>query len=67
VDKKRGSGAAVKFTAPQNLFMGTSKNSRLCVTRPRQNAHLPNVNSAFVAGASLDFGVFRGSLLIYLM
>jgi 4-amino-4-deoxy-L-arabinose transferase-like glycosyltransferase len=43
------------------LLWGTSENSRLCVTRPRQNAHLPDVNSAFVAGASLDFEVFRGS------
>jgi hypothetical protein len=42
--------------------MGISKNAKLCVTRPRQNAHLPNANSAFAAGASLDFGVFRDSL-----
>jgi dTMP kinase len=47
------------------MFMGTSKNSRLCVTRPRQNAHLPDANSAFVAGASLDFEVFRGSLITF--
>jgi hypothetical protein len=43
---------------------GIYKNARLCVTRLRQNAHLPNVNSAFVAGASLDFDVFRDSLNI---
>jgi hypothetical protein len=47
--------------------MGTFKNARLCVTRPRQNAHLPNWTQLiaplhFVAGASLDFEVFRGSL-----
>jgi hypothetical protein len=43
------------------LSKGISKNARLSVTRPRQNAHLPDVNSAFVAGASLDFDVFRNS------
>jgi hydroxymethylbilane synthase len=40
--------------------MAASENPGLCVTRPRQNAHLPDVNSAFVAGASLDSGVFGG-------
>ena len=40
----------------------TSKNPKLCVTRPLQNAHLPHVNSAFGAITSLDFGVFRGCL-----
>jgi hypothetical protein len=39
--------------------MGTSKNINLRVTRPDQNAHLPRVNSAFGAVASLDSGVFR--------
>ena len=34
---------------------GTSKNSNLCVTLPRQNAHLLQVNSAFASVASLDF------------
>jgi DNA mismatch repair protein MutL len=46
---------------PSYTHQGTSKNARLCVTRPRQNAHLPDANSAFVAGASLDFEVFRDS------
>ena len=40
----------------------TSENPKLCVTLPRQNAHLPNVNSAFVSVASLDFGVCGGYL-----
>ena len=40
----------------------TSENPKLCVTLPRQNAHLPNVNSAFVSVASLDFGVYGGYL-----
>ena len=60
--------------------MGTSKNPKLCVTLHRQNAHLLQVNSAFLpplkgAGgcnasvASLDFGVFRSphKLNIYRM
>jgi len=38
----------------------TSENPELCVTLPRQNAHLPSVNSAFVSVASLDFRVFGG-------
>ena len=38
----------------------TSENPGLCVTLPRQNAHLPSVNSAFVPVASLDSGVFGG-------
>ena len=42
------------------LERATSENPNLCVTRPQQNAHLPGVNSAFVEGASLDFGVFGG-------
>ena len=53
-----------------HLKRGTSKNPKLCVTLHRQNAHLLQVNSAFLpplkgAGgcntsvASLDFGVFR--------
>jgi D-alanyl-D-alanine endopeptidase (penicillin-binding protein 7) len=42
-----------------------SKNPKLCVTLLRQNAHLPSlVNSAFASVASLDFGVFRGFLII---
>ena len=40
----------------------TSKNLKLCFTQPSQNTHLPHVNSAFGAVASLDFGVFRGCL-----
>ena len=40
--------------------MATFENPELCVTLPRQNAHLPNVNSAFVSVASLDFEVFGG-------
>jgi hypothetical protein len=44
--------------------MGTSKNPKLCVTLLRQNAHLPYVNSAFASVASLDFGVFRGALML---
>jgi len=45
------------------LFVGTSKNPKLCVTFPRQNAHLLQVNSAFASVTSLDFGVFRSSLV----
>ena len=45
------------------VIMATSENPELCVTLPRQNAHLPNVNSAFVSVASLDFGVFGGCLI----
>jgi pyruvate formate lyase activating enzyme len=41
---------------------GISENAGLSATRPRQNTHLPGVNSVFVAGASLDFDVFRDSL-----
>ena len=43
--------------------MWTSEPPELCVTHLRQNAHLPGVNSAFASGASLDFGVFGGSLI----
>ena len=38
----------------------TSESPELCVALPRQNAHLPNVNSAFVSVASLDFGACGG-------
>ena len=38
----------------------TSESPELCVTLPRQNAHLPNVNSAFASVASLDFGACGG-------
>jgi integrase len=55
----------MRMSVGGEYLWGTSKNSRLCVTRPRQNAHLPDVNSAFVAGASLDFDVFRASLFMY--
>ncbi|MCL2102866.1 MAG: hypothetical protein FWH25_02390, partial [Syntrophorhabdaceae bacterium] len=41
-------------------LQATSKNPKLCVTRPLQNVHLPYVNSAFGSVASLDFEVFRG-------
>jgi hypothetical protein len=44
--------------------MGTSKNVKLCVMRPRQNAHLLCVNDLFVTVASLDFAVFRGSPIL---
>jgi len=44
-------------------LQASSENPKLCVTRMRQNAHLPNVNSAFVSSASLDFEVFGGCLL----
>jgi hypothetical protein len=41
---------------------GTSKNPNLCVTLLQQNAHLRQVNSAFVSVASLDIEIFRSSL-----
>ena len=44
----------------QVIEKAASENPELCVTLLRQNAHLPNVNSAFVSVASLDFGVFGG-------
>ena len=43
-------------------FQATSENPGLCVTLPRQNAHLPFVNSAFVSVASHDSKVFGGCL-----
>jgi ribosomal protein S18 acetylase RimI-like enzyme len=39
----------------EKTVKGTSKNPKLCVTLHRQNAHLLQVNSAFVSVASLDF------------
>jgi len=36
------------------ILKATSENPGLCVTLPRQNAHLPFVNSASVSVASLD-------------
>ena len=60
-----GYGCNMKCAYCQNHTISqqvTSENPKLCVTLPRQNAHLPNVNSAFVSVASLDFGVFRGYL-----
>ena len=45
------------------FLLDTSKNSNLCVTRPSQNAHLPQINSASGLAESLDLGVFRGTLL----
>ena len=48
-----------------NLIQATSENPGLCVTLPRQNAHLPYVNSAFVSVASLDFEVFGGCLGVF--
>ena len=42
--------------------LATSENPGLCVTLPRQNAHLPCVNSAFVSVTSLDSRVFGGCL-----
>ena len=38
----------------------TPENPGLCVTLPRQNAHLPCANSAFASVASLDSEVFGG-------
>jgi 5'-nucleotidase len=46
----------------RKTLQAASENPELCVTLPRQNAHLPDVNSAFVSVASLDFGVFGGRL-----
>jgi hypothetical protein len=46
----------------RKIFKGTSKNPNLCVTLLQQNAHLRQVNSAFVSVASLDIEIFRSSL-----
>jgi hypothetical protein len=43
---------------------GTSKNPNFCVTLLQQNAHLRQVNSAFVSVASLDIEIFRSPLII---
>jgi hypothetical protein len=51
-----------QYGVAEMLLKGASKNSKLCVTLYRQNAHLPGVNSAFASVASLDFEVFRGAL-----
>ena len=45
--------------------MGTSIYPKLCVTLPRQNAHLPHVNCAYFSVASLDFRIIR-SILIFI-
>jgi superfamily I DNA/RNA helicase len=58
--------ARLRFELEKKLD-GTSENPKLCVTLPRQNAHLPNVNSAFVSVASLDFGVFGGCLDFFVL
>jgi len=50
-----------------NELLASSENPKLCVTLLRQNAHLPNVNSAFVSVASLDFGVFGACLLLQVL
>jgi hypothetical protein len=56
------------FTNTIKIFiMGTSKNFKLCVMLHQQNAHLLQVNSAFASVASLDFGVFRSSLMNVLL
>ena len=39
---------------PQKKHQGTSNYPKLCVTLPRQNAHLLYVNCAFASVASLD-------------
>ena len=46
--------------------MATSKNHKLCITRPSQNAHSPHASSAFASVKSLDFRVFRGCLILLL-
>ena len=53
-----------KYWKGDFIVKGTSKNPNLCVTRPNQNAHLPQVNSAFGLAASLDLEVFRGTLKV---
>ena len=49
-----------------NLIKTSSENPEPCVTLPRQNAYLHNVNSAFASVASLDFGVFGACLRSYI-
>ena len=46
------------------ILMATSENPELCITLPRQNAHLPNVETrhALSLPASLDFGAFGACL-----
>ena len=44
------------------FLYATHENPGLCAMLPRQNAHLPCVNSAFVSVASLDSEVFGGCL-----
>ena len=52
------------LTQTDAIPLATSENPGLCVTLPRQNAHLPCVNSAFVSVASLDSEVFGGRPLV---
>jgi hypothetical protein len=40
-------------TGKRHCLQGTSKNSELCVTRPRQNAHLPNENPLLLRAQAL--------------
>jgi hypothetical protein len=51
------------------ILKGTSKNSKLCATLPRQSAHLLRsftlVSSAFASAASLFFGGFLEVFTIY--
>ena len=44
-DMKHGE-RAIAIATHYNAKKATSENPKLCVTLPRQNAHLPNVNSA---------------------
>jgi 3D (Asp-Asp-Asp) domain-containing protein len=50
------------MSVKKHCLKGSFKTARLCVTRPRQKRSLHQVNEHFVAGASLDFDVFRASL-----
>ena len=59
-------GLFMKSLQVKETLMATSENPGPCVTLPRQNAHLPFVNSAFVSVASLDSEVFGGCLINHL-
>ena len=61
-DKTKNFAWGVDLNFVYNKVKGTPKNTKLCVMLLRQNAHLPQANSAFVSVASLDFGIFRSSL-----
>ena len=50
------------FKNNQQTLKDTSKNPKLCVTLPQQNAHLLHVNCAFASVASLDFWIIRSPL-----